>query len=202
VGVADVTAELWSSGPSVPAAAAAVAGGAGVTVAGTPLLLPASPAGASELFVEQQEQLEQRHQKVIKGLTDEVGAAKRQLSALSSHLDRATAEAGILSDMGMTSLDDLEQDLEEALGRVRSEKRERTRQLHSQRELELEQRLCKVCMETEKDTVLIPCGHRCLCFGCAELVSATAAGSDSSQPDRLCPICRIEWTSMLRTFDS
>ena len=44
---------------------------------------------------------------------------------------------------------------------------------------EREQRLCVVCQEAEKTTLLMPCRHLCLCGGC------------SARPEvALCPLCR------------
>jgi len=40
--------------------------------------------------------------------------------------------------------------------------------------------LCKVCMDATINSVLLPCGHLCVCFPCGRQL----------QP-RLCPICRI-----------
>lgn len=41
---------------------------------------------------------------------------------------------------------------------------------------------CAVCMTNEKDTVVLPCKHMCLCFYCANIMR--------SQPNSKCPICR------------
>jgi len=41
---------------------------------------------------------------------------------------------------------------------------------------------CTVCLDRMRDTVLIPCGHICLCYSCAkELVE---------HGPKQCPICR------------
>ena len=44
---------------------------------------------------------------------------------------------------------------------------------------------CTVCMDQANTHVLVPCGHKCVCAGCAELVRVQGA----------CPICRtaIVW---------
>lgn len=50
----------------------------------------------------------------------------------------------------------------------------------NKQELDDEKR-CKVCLTNNIETVIIPCGHRCLCHSC----SAGFASGD-------CPICRTK----------
>ena len=38
-------------------------------------------------------------------------------------------------------------------------------------------KMCKICMDADYDTVLLPCGHLCTCYKCA-------------RPLERCPICR------------
>ena len=44
------------------------------------------------------------------------------------------------------------------------------------------QELCVVCMISCVDTVLVPCGHACMCRRCAKRVQGTSVK---------CPICRV-----------
>ena len=44
-----------------------------------------------------------------------------------------------------------------------------------------EEATCKVCLFEPKDTLLMPCGHFCVCKGCADLLK---------QKTPLCPMCR------------
>jgi len=44
---------------------------------------------------------------------------------------------------------------------------------------------CKVCMDTPIQTVLLPCGHACLCYDCSIRVQYAAFGASGC-----CPICR------------
>ncbi len=46
---------------------------------------------------------------------------------------------------------------------------------------EREQRMCVVCQEREKTTLLMPCRHLCLCSGCAARTELKS-----------CPLCRCD----------
>ena len=46
---------------------------------------------------------------------------------------------------------------------------------------------CVACLEEERDTILLPCRHLCICSQCFELLTL----------DR-CPVCRREFTNYLR----
>lgn len=63
--------------------------------------------------------------------------------------------------------------------------------------------VCVVCLERKADHVVVPCGHLCLCMGCAEKVIGTTIGKDgtyekSRSAQRLCPVCRIAFTSIAK----
>eukprot|EP00347_Sterkiella_histriomuscorum_P017569 403348833 len=49
---------------------------------------------------------------------------------------------------------------------------------------------CKVCMNTKSNTVLVPCGHKCVCLGC------------SKQIKNICPICRRQVAQIVQVFDA
>lgn len=57
------------------------------------------------------------------------------------------------------------------------------------RERELE---CCICMEWPSDRVIQPCGHNCVCQGCADMLQNTT---------KLCPICRVTITEILVVSD-
>ena len=48
---------------------------------------------------------------------------------------------------------------------------------------------CVVCLEGERDQVLIPCGHRCLCGGCK-----------GSFENGHCPLCRKPVQAAIKVF--
>jgi len=48
---------------------------------------------------------------------------------------------------------------------------------------------CVVCLETPASHVVVPCGHQCLCQGCAPQVT-------------LCPVCRSDIQQCMRVFAS
>ena len=51
-----------------------------------------------------------------------------------------------------------------------------------------EQRLCVVCLDKEKDTILVPCGHFCVCKRCAAQLSS-------------CPMCRKVISSKYKVYN-
>lgn len=59
-------------------------------------------------------------------------------------------------------------------------------------EVEDESKLCVICLAVEKTHALAPCGHKCLCCACADMVMRTS---------RLCPICREETLIAMKIFE-
>jgi hypothetical protein len=57
-----------------------------------------------------------------------------------------------------------------------------------------EQDECKICCEHQRDTILLPCRHFALCWGCATRIR------DSE--DSICPICRAEIAGAQFTYVS
>jgi len=51
---------------------------------------------------------------------------------------------------------------------------------------------CSVCLDAKKDTVIIPCGHLCVCNPCATVLAVTNSYK--------CPICRGEIEGVCRAF--
>lgn len=49
---------------------------------------------------------------------------------------------------------------------------------------------CSICLQRSSDTVMVPCGHLCVCQQC------------SAQVQQNCPICRAAVTQMVRTYAS
>ena len=47
---------------------------------------------------------------------------------------------------------------------------------------------CSVCMDAPVDTVVLPCGHICLCSACCASLSRTA---NANAVPLKCPLCRI-----------
>lgn len=52
---------------------------------------------------------------------------------------------------------------------------------------------CVVCMAACVSTVLVPCGHLCLCINCADSIKKSGKST-------ACPLCRVEVTQMHRVF--
>lgn len=60
-----------------------------------------------------------------------------------------------------------------------------------QQQQRLEQQMrCVVCLEADKNTVFIPCGHKACCFECANMIDP-----------RNCPICRALIREINRCYD-
>jgi len=55
--------------------------------------------------------------------------------------------------------------------------------------------LCKICYDQKFNTVLIPCGHMCLCTACSKLVSGPGKKNE-------CPICKQKIKSIVQTFQA
>jgi len=58
--------------------------------------------------------------------------------------------------------------------------------------------LCVVCLQAPRVCALLPCGHRCLCHGCASNFSEPAKGSPAAHG---CPMCRGEVAAVQRIYD-
>lgn len=53
--------------------------------------------------------------------------------------------------------------------------------------------VCRICMENEITTAIVPCGHKCMCKKCADIVRST---------HKLCPICRGDIQSLLVVYET
>ena len=51
---------------------------------------------------------------------------------------------------------------------------------------------CVVCMSSQINTVILPCGHACMCHECA--------GELMRDGDACCPLCRAKMTFVSRIF--
>lgn len=49
---------------------------------------------------------------------------------------------------------------------------------------------CKICMNQTCNTVLVPCGHKCICLGCSQKIK------------NICPICRRAVERVVQVYDS
>jgi hypothetical protein len=75
---------------------------------------------------------------------------------------------------------------------------ERTKIVEEMKAQDAAERACTVCMDRPKSTVLIPCGHRCVCSECAAVLTARSKPVEK----QICPICRKKIERTLATFDS
>ena len=91
----------------------------------------------------------------------------------------------------------LSNDLNQAKSRLRTAEEElkHATLLQQQQEGSLPNTECIVCMNAQVSTVLIPCGHLCLCVGCATRMQ------QSKRPDAItCPLCRETVKQMQRVY--
>lgn len=51
------------------------------------------------------------------------------------------------------------------------------------------EKCCVICLDEFRTHVIVPCGHRCVCEACAQMVTDT------------CPICRQQVTTVMRVYD-
>ena len=73
-------------------------------------------------------------------------------------------------------------------------------------ELEDESMLCVVCLDAPKTHLLLPCGHKCVCSGCApDFAVSAVASADETGWRRVgsaqCPICRHEVRSVAKVWE-
>ena len=52
---------------------------------------------------------------------------------------------------------------------------------------------CAVCMDKQRDSVLCPCHHMCVCVSCANTLKESCGQ---------CPICRQQITEIIHVFQS
>jgi hypothetical protein len=57
-----------------------------------------------------------------------------------------------------------------------------------------EETQCVVCMDAPKDHLIVPCGHMCVCAGCAEQLTKTRTPT--------CPVCREPIQQTVKVFCS
>jgi predicted amidophosphoribosyltransferase len=54
--------------------------------------------------------------------------------------------------------------------------------------------MCVVCFDAPKDHLIVPCGHQCVCAGCAEQLINTRTPT--------CPVCREPIQQTVKVFCS
>ena len=51
--------------------------------------------------------------------------------------------------------------------------------------------LCVVCIDADMTQLLYPCGHRCVCLACAEILEAST---------KECPVCRAAFMGFCNVY--
>lgn len=106
---------------------------------------------------------------------------KKQLEASHVQLARIRGETAAISQMSVTELVQLVEQTKVSLSRMEAA-------LWVRQNEAVQNGMCMICMDRERDTVLVPCGHQ-TCGACATRLSS-------------CAVCRQEIAQRVRTFRS
>jgi len=119
---------------------------------------------------------QQKHSREIMNLQDQLHFVQKQLEIVK------TEKASLQLDLQLTEkkAHKISSDLQQHVSKQKM--------LHEKITQLEEAKVCKVCYEKPADTILFPCSHFCLCYGCASVVL---------RRNNQCPICR---TSIERTM--
>ena len=117
-------------------------------------------------------------------LQSDIGKLQSERDAASAELRRM--QGLDLESLNLEQLDRAESMVKDALDRIATAKKkivdERFKNIH-------EQRMCIVCQEREKSTLLMPCRHLCLCSVCS-----------GREELRNCPLCRSEISDRIPVY--
>ena len=126
----------------------------------------------------------------------------------SVRLRQMMGDISAMDAMNFQELSQLEFCLTESVAAVRTRKDELWDRM--EKNVSKFHRTCSVCMENFPDTVIMPCGHSCLCHGCCDrLLNSSGASSSgaawdedaaSAAGEHKCPICRTRIVSTMRIF--
>lgn len=126
----------------------------------------------------------------------------------SLRLRQMMGDISAMDTMSYQELSQLEFCLGESIAAVRSRKDEIWERM--EKNMSKVTRSCAVCMENFPDTVLMPCGHSCLCHECCHQLLNTGDGDSGgnsllddaggSGRELKCPICRTAIVSTIRIF--
>ena len=99
-----------------------------------------------------------------------------------------------------TTISSLVNDLSAAKARVASVERDLHEAAFEAAQQGIPRTECVVCMAACVSTVLLPCGHLCLCMGCATSMQAAANSNAKDAKPVTCPLCRLPAERMQRVF--
>lgn len=117
---------------------------------------------------------------------EEHQGCKRKLEALESDLTELGKGPIPLGSMGEVDLRHVRNNLQGWLSEVKNELFKRMVEAKAVKATE-EVRLCMICMDADRNALLMPCNHVCSCYGCAVKLSK-------------CPICRRTVTGKDKIF--
>mmetsp|Transcript_22636 Transcript_22636/g.57698 ORF Transcript_22636/g.57698 Transcript_22636/m.57698 type:complete len:158 (+) Transcript_22636:327-800(+) len=124
----------------------------------------------------------------VKRLKAEVKKLQSEIDTLRKEQRKVPVSVDPASIGTSSALDEEARKCEERMKQIR----ERRKYLHRKEKGEIEQsKQCSVCFENESSTVLLPCGHLCVCEICAQKLL-------EERPT--CPICRKHIEGMNRVY--
>jgi hypothetical protein len=58
--------------------------------------------------------------------------------------------------------------------------------------------MCVVCISAKSNTACVPCGHKCLCQGCSQIILGIEG---ARQQQMVCPLCREEVMMAIQVYE-
>jgi len=112
-----------------------------------------------------------------------------QISKLQTRLQILSGDT--IENMSLNELDELEKNLRSTVLHLEQKKRIVVQAEHKRLEMErkqyLELKKCCICLDREKDTVLVDCFHYCVCSICANVLE-------------ICPLCKSKIQTKKRIY--
>jgi len=110
---------------------------------------------------------------------------KKSIQLIKDDIDKSQSQIALGFSLESTQFENKsDSELEEYLAKI-EETKLAINKILSERKKET----CVICLSQPRTHVLIPCGHKLFCGGCAGLLA-----------QKNCPICRVEIQSTLKVF--
>ncbi len=157
----------------------------------------ATVKGNYETLRNHDEEIFQLKDTMLTALKEEVATVKGKYETLAS--DHANVKRDHEHDLAIlkSRINQKAKELNDSIARITQFKvqfstlTEEKDQLAMKLDDEDQGKECVVCKESRKEYVFFPCGHMCVCEGCAASIQGR---------DRKCPLCRGVSTSIMKIF--